>query len=121
MPDKLNHITEEQLVAINKAVGENGIVVNKANLEFVVLKVQRSKTLTKAASELLYGIATKHPLIDGNKRTALNSLLYLLEINNRRIEPTDENKSFVVRLIYNIVTNELGAGSVEKELSKVII
>jgi len=120
MPDHINYITEAQLIAINKAVGETGTVTNRANLEFTILKIHKTKDLYKAASHLLVGIVTMHPFVDGNKRTALNALLYLLEINGKKIDPNEEKKVLVLKLIYDIVNNTMSETEVEKEIKKVI-
>jgi len=50
--------------------GEPGLR-DPATIEYVVYRVNRSRNSFRNAAIALYGIATGHPFIDGNKRTAL--------------------------------------------------
>ncbi len=42
-------------------------------------------TLEEKAASLLHSIARNHPFVDGNKRTAAVAVLFMLEVNGRRV------------------------------------
>lgn len=50
--------------------GEPGIR-DPATIEYVVYRLNRSRSIFSKSAIALHGIATGHPFIDGNKRTAL--------------------------------------------------
>lgn len=51
------------------------------------------------AAVLLHGIATSHPFIDGNKRTALMSCLTVLELNGLRVADDGTGGPMVLALV----------------------
>lgn len=76
----------EIIIEINKRLGYK--VMNRGSLEFIIEKI-RSKRPTKdlkrglatASATLWYDIIAQHPFLDGNKRTATESIQYFLELN----------------------------------------
>ena len=66
-------LTIEDIIEINKKIGEKGTLINKGNLEFAVQKVDKAKELARRAALLLYDLITLHPVLEGNKRTAVVS------------------------------------------------
>ena len=64
-------LTKEDIIEINKKVGEKGKVINEANLEFALHKLSRNVSIEKKAATLLHDLVAAHIFLDGNKRTAL--------------------------------------------------
>jgi len=94
MSERLKYPTIEEVVEINKKLGEGGVLINRGNLEFILNNVELEKSFIKKASILLRDIIRLHPFLDGNKRTAFHTMLYFLELNNKRFKygHKDENK-----------------------------
>ena len=94
MVKQLKYPTVEEIVEINRRLGEGGILINKGNLEFILKNVELEKSLVKKASILLRDIIRLHPFLDGNKRTAFHTMLYFLEMNGKKFKygHKDENK-----------------------------
>ena len=94
MINVLEYPTVEEIVEINRRLGEGGIFINKGILEFTLNKVEIEKSITKKAAILLRDIIVLHPFLDGNKRTAFHTMLYFLELNGKRFKygHKDENK-----------------------------
>ncbi|MEM5802283.1 MAG: Fic family protein [Candidatus Aenigmatarchaeota archaeon] len=75
MEEKLvKYPTLEEIIEINKRLGEGGILVNKNNLEFILEKVKAAKGFIKKATIFLYDIIRLHPFLNGNKRTAFHTM-----------------------------------------------
>ncbi|HZY47069.1 MAG TPA: type II toxin-antitoxin system death-on-curing family toxin [Candidatus Bathyarchaeia archaeon] len=67
--------------------------VSKGNLEFILAKVEnvgerldRDRAIVKKAAFLLYNLVTRHPFVNGNKRTALEVVQAFLELNGYTIQ-----------------------------------
>jgi death-on-curing protein len=56
-----------------------------------LLAYGRTVSLTRMAAAYAFGIASNHPFVDGNKRTALVVSLTFLEINGIEISSTQED------------------------------
>lgn len=78
----------EDIININKIIGEKGTIINKSSLEYALSKINNEKL--KSLSILIRAIIVDHPFIDGNKRTALAILL-----NEYDIDPDLAIKSIV--------------------------
>jgi len=68
-------LTPEKIIEIHTDIirdfgGEPGIR-DPATIEYVVYRLNRSRSIFSKSAIALHGIATGHPFIDGNKRTAL--------------------------------------------------
>jgi death-on-curing protein len=71
-------------------------------------------TLSHKAAALLHSVATSHPLIDGNKRTAWALLVTFLAMNDREvITSADEGLEFVLA----VATNTLELDEIAQWLS----
>jgi death-on-curing protein len=64
-------------------------------------------SLFELAASYCYGLAKNHASVDGNKRTALVSLLLFLELNGYRLKATQEQR-------YEVVL-KVASGDVEEE------
>jgi len=87
-------ITVEEVVEIHdriiKESGSYSGIISYGNLDFIVSQMEIPKSIERKAATLFYGILTKHPFLDGNKRTALVSTQTFLNENNKRFLATDE-------------------------------
>jgi len=59
-------LTAEEIIEINKKVGERGAVLNRANLEFTIQKVSKRKSLVAKVATLLHDLVISHVFLDGN-------------------------------------------------------
>ena len=64
-----------------------GLLASAVNAPFQSFGgVELYPTLTEKAARLCYGLAKNHPFFDGNKRTALHSMLVFLAVNGCPLE-----------------------------------
>lgn len=110
-------LTIEEIMEINKKVGEKGTLINKGNLEFTIQKVDKSKELVKKAALLLHDLIVLHPFLDGNKRTAFVSANTLIELDGKKFEISDKD---VLDLTYGIANGKYNISKVEDIISKLI-
>jgi death-on-curing protein len=92
----------EEIIEINRRLGEGGIVINKGNLEFILKKVEVEKSIIKKATILLRDIIRLHPFLDGNKRTAFHTMLYFLELNGKRFKYGHKDESKIEKMLNRI-------------------
>lgn len=90
---KLEEIVQIHDKLIEQFGGEKGIV-NKSSLDFIINKLQSSKTdIYHKAAMLLHDIATTHPFVDGNKRTAIEIAKIFLRQNGKILTLKDINQA----------------------------
>ena len=63
---------------------------DEATLDYILYQVNRSNRLLRKAAILLHGIATGHPFIDGNKRTAFVAADNMIRGEDLEINASDE-------------------------------
>ena len=84
---KIVYLSTEEIVAIHheiiKETGGYEGIISYGNLDFLVSQMQIPKDIFRKAAILFYGILTSHPFLDGNKRTALESMKTFLFINGK--------------------------------------
>jgi death-on-curing family protein len=115
----------EEMVEINKQLG--GEVINRGNLEFVVSKMEArhrnedfKKQIAKASATIWAHIIQLHPFSNGNKRTATEAMLLLLEKNNFALETSTAGKVYVsLKLANNEMTHEELVGWIHARLMEV--
>ncbi len=112
-------LTLEEIIEINKEVGENGTMINKGNLEFIISKLKEAKSLDKVASTVFYEIINLHPFLDGNKRTAYVSMKTIIELNGKHIKQVPETE--IEELIYQIAQNKYSINQTQEILKMLII
>ncbi|MDE1854734.1 MAG: type II toxin-antitoxin system death-on-curing family toxin [Candidatus Micrarchaeota archaeon] len=110
-------LTVEEIVEINRKVGEKGTLINKGNLEFTVQKVEKAKELGRKAALLLHDLIVLHPFLDGNKRTAFVSANTLVELESKKLKITDKE---ALDLAYGIANGKYNISKVEDIISKLI-
>jgi death on curing protein len=96
-------ITFQKIIEIHADIirdfgGASGIR-DDATLDYVIYKVNRSRKSLRKSSIILHGIATGHPFVDGNKRTAFVAADNLLRDRGYQISATDgEVVSFMLEV-----------------------
>jgi death-on-curing family protein len=75
-------ISKEDIIAINKDLGEGAIIVNQHSLEISVQTANLCPTPEMSAEKMFFGLLTNHPFFDGNKRTGIAAALLILKKNN---------------------------------------
>lgn len=93
----MKHLNIEEIIQIHDKLieqfGGEGGTVDKNKLDFIVNKVQSSKTdIYRKAAVLLHDIITTHPFVDGNKRTAIEIADTFLRENGKSLKLKDINK-----------------------------
>lgn len=121
MVKELKYPTLEEIVEINRRLGEGGVLINKGNLEFILEKVKEEKSIVKKAAILLLDIIRLHPFLDGNKRTAFHTMLYFLELNDKRFkyEHKDENK--IEKMLNRIARKKETVSEIEEWIERGLI
>lgn len=88
-------LSKDVIVNINKKFSD-GIMRNEGDIEHIVYKVASTRGIDRKAATLMMDIARRHAFMDGNKRTAYESMLTFLEINGKKIEVGETSKFSVV-------------------------
>ena len=112
----MKYLTVEEIIQthdklIEQFGGEKSIS-DKSSLDFIVDKVQSSKTdIYHKAAMLLYEVITTHPFVDGNKRTALEITKAFLLVNGKTLQIKDINQD--EKYIYGIAEGKKNIFSIE--------
>ena len=91
----VNSLSKEVIININKHF-TNGTIRSEAEIEFIVYKVANTRGIDRKAATLLMEISRRHPFLDGNKRTAFESMLTFLEINGKKLEVGEASRFNIV-------------------------
>ena len=90
---QIKYLTTEELAAIHeeiiKETGGHSGIISYSNLDFTVEQTKIPKTSERIAATIFYGILTSHPFVDGNKRTALESMKTFLSINGKNFTASE--------------------------------
>ena len=87
-------ITVQKIIEIHTDIirdfgGASGIR-DDATLDYTIYQVNRSRNVLRKSAILLHSIATGHPFVDGNKRTAFVAADNLVRDRGYQISATDE-------------------------------
>ncbi len=100
----------DEIAEINKQLG--GSVINRSILEFLIAKIESKykdkdfkKQIAKIAAVLWMSIIQQHPFIDGNKRTATETVHLFLRKNSFTLETSTAGKVYISLKTAN---NEIG-------------
>ncbi|MDP2973914.1 MAG: type II toxin-antitoxin system death-on-curing family toxin [Candidatus Diapherotrites archaeon] len=88
-------LSREVIVNINRQFTD-GSIRSEAEIDHIVFKVANVRGIDRKASTLLIEIARRHPFVDGNKRTAFESMLSFLELNGKKMEVGQASRFNVV-------------------------
>jgi len=88
-------LSQEVIININKQF-TNGVIRSEAEIDHIVFKVANTRGVDRKAATLLMEIARRHPFVDGNKRTAFESMLAFLELNGKKLEVGETSRFNVV-------------------------
>ena len=78
-------LSKEVIANINRQFTD-GTIRNEGEVEHIAFKVANTRGIDRKAATLLIEIARRHAFVDGNKRTAFESMLTFLEINGKKLE-----------------------------------
>ncbi|MCX6800877.1 MAG: type II toxin-antitoxin system death-on-curing family toxin [Candidatus Diapherotrites archaeon] len=101
---RIRTLSKEVIININKKFSD-GIMRNEGEIDHVVYKVAGTRGIDRKAATLLMDIARKHAFTDGNKRTAYESMLTLLELNGKKLEVGETSRFNVVVWVVKPKTN----------------
>lgn len=107
----MKFLTAEDVIEINKKIGEKGVVINEGNLDFTVQKVNKKEGLVNKAALLLYDLINSHVFLDGNKRTAFISMETLIKANGKRLNISDKD---AVELVYGVANGKYNISDLEE-------
>ncbi len=105
---EVEHLNERTIAISGGTLGS----VNEANLQFVCDKARLlGKSPTRVAAHYFYWFAFKaHAFTDGNKRTALDSMMAFLDVNGLAIQTNNEE---MVGLALTTAKGEMSVKEVE--------
>lgn len=88
-------LSKEVIININKQFTD-GSIRSEAEIDHLVFKVANVRGIDRKAATLLMEIARRHPFVDGNKRTAFESMLTFLELNGKKLEVGEASRFNIV-------------------------
>src|SRR5208337_1485345 len=104
-------VTSDKLIEIHHDIiqdygGACG-VRDEATLDHLIYQVNRTKSCKRKAAIILHGIASDHPFVDGNKRTAFVAAENILKNCGYRIMATDDEMvSFMIEVASYLHTRD---------------
>jgi len=104
----------DEIAEMNRRLGENGVLINRGNLEFLLQKIKLEKSLTKIASTILRDMIRLHPFADGNKRTAFHTMLYFMELNGKTFKYGHKDENKIEKLLNRIARKIETEAEIEK-------
>lgn len=106
------HTELEQVFVVETGIHDRGLLESAVNAPFQTFGgVDLYPTVFDKAARLCYGLTKDHPFNDGNKRTAVHSMLVYLEVNDISIAYDREE---LEGIIISIADDSMSS----KELSK---
>ena len=81
------HERLEEIFVVNHGIHDKGLLESAVHAPFQTFSGHDLyPTLFDKAAQLCFGLAKDHPFKDGNKRTALHSMLVFLDVNGISID-----------------------------------
>ena len=106
----IDDILEIHQTMISLFGGESGLLSEGALENCVavpmiaVFGIEPNPTLWDKAASLMHCIVTRHPFVDGNKRTAWASMKVFLLLNDYRLATeTEESESVILNVIGGVI------------------
>lgn len=111
----MKSITVEKIIEIHDEVissyeGTSGIL-SESTLAYLVYRLNRTKHVFRRAALALYAIASQHPFMDGNKRTALIVAENILGQDGFFLAVGEDQ---VVKFMLGVASYQYGPGVIEK-------
>ena len=111
----MKSITVEKIIEIHDEVissyeGTSGIL-SESTLSYLVYRLNRTKRVFRRAALALYAIASQHPFMDGNKRTALIVAENILGQEGFFLAVGEDQ---VVKFMLGVASYQYGPGEIEK-------
>lgn len=95
------YLTTGDVLAVAEEIGAGGALRDFGLLDSAVARPQASMfgqdaypDIWEKAAALMHSIIANHPFVDGNKRTALTSVMAFLDRNGVETEPLDEDAAY---------------------------
>jgi death on curing protein len=112
-------ITVEKIIEIHNDIieefgGANG-VLDIGSLDFLVYRANNEDNIFRKSALILFCIASQHPFIDGNKRTALVTAENILGQSGYFIEENEEN---VVQFMVKVASYTQNVNNIENWLKE---
>jgi len=118
---KIRYLSKERVQWLHNRIldltgGERGDL-SRSNLDFVLETVKNigerqgiEKAMVKKASFLLYNLVTRHPFVNGNKRTAFEAMEAFLELNGYNVRA---ERGEIYALLADIAAGNVSLSQVE--------
>jgi len=88
-------LSKEAIITVNKQF-EDGTLRDEAMLDHLVFKVANTRGIDRKAATLLIEISRRHPFLDGNKRTAFETMNAFLKLNGKTLQVGETSRFNVV-------------------------
>ena len=99
------HEEMEKIFVMQKGVRDIGLLESAVNASFQeYFGVELYPTVAEKAARLCFGIAKNHPFFDGNKRTALHTMLVYLSVCGQTLQ---EEEAVLENLIIEVASGEM--------------
>jgi len=119
-----DNLTVEKIIEMHDILidgfGGTPGILNQGTLEYLVYRVNREKDPIRKAALVLFYIASKHPFIDGNKRTAFVAAENVLGMLRHSGVYIDDDENGVVRFMLDVADYKVDINGIEKWLRKKI-
>ena len=91
------NLNKKDLIGINQQVGENGNLHNEDSLDFALSIAKHNKSWLYELSYIVRSLLVDHCFEDGNKRTAIITILTYFENND-----LEYDKDKIIKTVFDI-------------------
>ncbi len=95
--DNIISLTKKDLIGINQEIGSNGKFRNESSIDFALSIAKQKKSWLYELSYIVRSLLVDHGFEDGNKRTAIISIITYFENNNLGYD-----KDKLIKTVWNI-------------------
>ncbi len=100
--NNVKRLTKEEIVEINKSIGEGGVEKN-SNLPGIIYALDETANVEDYATLLLTELINLHPFLQGNKRTAFYSLVMFLRKNGYALKKEHKYNDKIDRILISVI------------------
>lgn len=123
--DHIKFVKEKEIIEINrKFIGnKNPLNFNFSNyINRILFTDVEFVRISKCLCIIIDSITKNHSFLDGNKRTAAETVLLFLEINGYEFNIKTENDNYIIAsIIYHIASNSISIDKCEMILNSFVI